>query len=245
MPVVIIRHEVDPIVEHAPSGLKHRRNLPHSVVQTVAARSLVAVQSRSMVAIASNTSETSTWDTLNGFPRLHSRAREAKTNRYAEATGCKPLTRVEIQQVIYDYRIRLESFSRDAIGFEGRSWNVYQFCRVNPTSVVDPLGTIWRRLLEVCVFSGGGYINSEHYPDYFLNCEYDCTTYLQFSHSIGSGWRTTNRLEDYEDERSLPVDPIHCGSCSDLVTPPDPAKLCPKSFQEDGPPVWIPEGNFA
>jgi len=92
-----------------------------------------------MVAIASNTSETSTWDTLNGFLKLHSRAREAKTNRYAEATGCKPLTRVEIQQVIYDSRIRLESFSRDPIGFKG-GINLYQFCRSRSLSTVDPSG---------------------------------------------------------------------------------------------------------
>jgi len=140
MPVVIIRHEVDPIVEHAPSALKHQRNLPHSVVQTVAARSLVAVQSTSMVAIASNTSETSTWDTLNGFPRLQSRARGAKTNRYAEATGCKPLTRVEIQQVIYDYRIRLESFSRDPIGYSRRDKSLNQYIRGRTLIGMDPKG---------------------------------------------------------------------------------------------------------
>jgi len=93
-----------------------------------------------MVAIASNTSETSTWDTLNGFPSLHSRAREAKTNRYAEATGCKSLNCVEIWQVIYDYRIRLESFSRDPIGFEGGQLNIYGYVDSRVFISTDPSG---------------------------------------------------------------------------------------------------------
>jgi len=100
-----------------------------------------------MVAIASNTSETSTWDILNGFPKLHSRAREAKTNRYAEATGWKPLTRVEIKQVIYDSRIRLESFSRDPIGYEGSEWNLYEYVAGKPTKYLDPSGL---RLFSCC-----------------------------------------------------------------------------------------------
>jgi len=93
-----------------------------------------------MVALAPSTTETSTLDILNGFPKLHSRAREAKTNRYAEATACKSLNRVEIWQVIYDYRIRLESFSRDLIGYGGSPYLLYEYGEGVPLTTVDPVG---------------------------------------------------------------------------------------------------------
>jgi len=92
-----------------------------------------------MVAVASNTSETSPWNILNGFPKLHSRAREAKTRHCTEATACKSLNCVEIWQVIYDYRIRLESFSRDPIEYNA-GVNQYQLMSSNVLVGMDPNG---------------------------------------------------------------------------------------------------------
>jgi len=92
-------------------------------------RSLAAVQYTPMVALAPSTTETSTLDILNGFPKLHSLAREAKTSRCTEEAACKSTSRVEIRQVIYDYRIRLESLSRDPIGYvEGQIFMRLTLC---------------------------------------------------------------------------------------------------------------------
>ena len=79
-----------------------------------------------MVALAPNTSETSSWDVLETFPKLHSRAREVKTRICTEAPHSKSLDCVEIWQVIYDCRVGLESFTRDPIGFRGSEWNLYR-----------------------------------------------------------------------------------------------------------------------
>jgi len=96
-----------------------------------------------MVALASNTSETSSWDILEGFPKPLSRARETKTRPCTEAATCKSLNRVEIRQVIYDSRIRLESFSRDPIGFEGSGSNLYEYVEGSPLDRADPTGEAW------------------------------------------------------------------------------------------------------
>ena len=80
-------------------------------------RSQAVVQSTSMVALAPNTSETSSWDVLETFPKLHSRAREVETTRCTDALPSKSLGRVEIWLVIYDCRVGLESFTRDPIGY--------------------------------------------------------------------------------------------------------------------------------
>ena len=71
----------------------------------------------SMVALASNTSETSPWDVLDGFSKLHSRAREVKTRICTEAPYSKSLGRVEIWLTIYESCDGLESFTRDPIGY--------------------------------------------------------------------------------------------------------------------------------
>ena len=70
-----------------------------------------------MVALAPNTSETSPWDVLDGFPKLHSRAREVKTRICTEALHSKSLSHVEICLVISESCVGLESFTRDPIGF--------------------------------------------------------------------------------------------------------------------------------
>ena len=93
-----------------------------------------------MVALAPNTSETSTWDVLDGFPKLHSRAREAKTLTCAGVASSKSLDRIEIWQAIYDDRIGLESFTRDPIGFEGSEWNMYECFGSSALIAIDPDG---------------------------------------------------------------------------------------------------------
>ena len=93
-----------------------------------------------MVALAPNTSETSTWDVLDTFPKLHSRAREAFTARCTEAPHSKSRNGIEIWQVVYESRIGLESFTRDPIGYAGSEWDLYEFVGSNPPKSIDPMG---------------------------------------------------------------------------------------------------------
>lgn len=105
----------------------------------VAVRRPRNVQSTSMVALAPITNETPIWDVLDTFPKLHSRAREAKVRSCTEAPHSKSLVRVEIWQTIYETRDRLESFTRDPIEFEGSEWNLYEtkmfLSRMDPTGL--------------------------------------------------------------------------------------------------------------
>jgi len=90
-----------------------------------------------MVALAPNNSETSSWDVLNTFPKLHSRAREAKTRICTEAPHSKSLSRVEIWLVIYESCEGLESFTRDSIGYvDGLS----QYSNYFDVRSIDPSG---------------------------------------------------------------------------------------------------------
>ena len=93
-----------------------------------------------MVALAPNTSETSPWDVLDTFPKLHSRAREAMTPRCTEAPHSKSLGRVEIWLMIYESRGGLEFFTRDPIGFKGSPYDLYEFVDGNPLGKTDPSG---------------------------------------------------------------------------------------------------------
>ena len=93
-----------------------------------------------MVALAPNTSETSTWDVLETFPKLHSRAREVKTTSCTEAPHYKSLSRVEIWQAIYDCRVGLESFTRDPIGYAGSEWGLYVYVGGKALISIDPMG---------------------------------------------------------------------------------------------------------
>ena len=70
-----------------------------------------------MVALAPITNDTSAWDVLNTFPKLHSRAREVKTTSCTEARDSKSLDRVEIWQAIYESCDGLESSTRDPIEY--------------------------------------------------------------------------------------------------------------------------------
>ena len=95
-----------------------------------------------MVALAPNISETSSWDVLETFPNLHSRAREVTTSNCTEAPCSKSLSRVEIWLMIYDDRIRLESFTKDPIGFDGSPWMLYEYVESNPLVGIDPSGRL-------------------------------------------------------------------------------------------------------
>ena len=92
-----------------------------------------------MVALASNPSETSTWNILDGFPKLHSRAREVITARCTEAPHSKSLSRVEIWQLIYEGCDGLEFFTRDPIGYLD-DLLLYQYVHGHALSSMDPLG---------------------------------------------------------------------------------------------------------
>jgi len=78
-----------------------------------------------MVALAPHDSETSTWDVLNTFPKLHSRAREVKTHICTEASHSKSLGCVEIWLVIYESYAGLESFTRDPISYTQSVYSLY------------------------------------------------------------------------------------------------------------------------
>ena len=108
-----------------------------------------------MVALAPNTSETSSWDVLDGFPKLHSRAREVKTRTCTEALQSKSLGRVEIWQAIYDCRAGLESFTRDPIDYEGSEWGLYEYVKGMSLQSTDPSGnitvtTLSKDINEIC-----------------------------------------------------------------------------------------------
>ena len=92
-----------------------------------------------MVALAPNTSETSTWDVLDRFPKLHSRAREVKTARCTEAPAFKSLSRVEIWLTIYEGCAGLELFTRDPTGYRG-GINLYEYVKSSPLWHSDPSG---------------------------------------------------------------------------------------------------------
>ena len=93
-----------------------------------------------MVALAPNTSETSPWDVLDTFPKLHSRAREANTRSCTEAPHSKSFGRVEIWLMIYEGCGGLESFTRDPIGYDGSPFNLYDFVDSQPVFKTDPSG---------------------------------------------------------------------------------------------------------
>ena len=108
----------------------------------VAVRRPRNVQSTSMVALAPITNETPAWDVLDAFPKLHSRAREAKTTPCTEVPMLKSRSRIEIWLVIYETCDRLESFTRDPIGFKGSEWNLYEYVRGRSLNYIDPSGLV-------------------------------------------------------------------------------------------------------
>ena len=93
-----------------------------------------------MVALATNTTETPTWDILETFPKLHSRAREAITPICTEARYSKSLSCVEIWLTIYEGCVGLESFTRDPMKYKGSPYNLYEYLDGGPLYRVDPLG---------------------------------------------------------------------------------------------------------
>ena len=95
-----------------------------------------------MVALAPNTSETSPWDVLDTFPKLHSRARETITTSCTEVAHSKSLGRVEIWLMIYEGCDGLESFTRDPIGYYSGDLDLYSFVSNSPTFFGDPSGLL-------------------------------------------------------------------------------------------------------
>jgi hypothetical protein len=93
-----------------------------------------------MVALAPITNETPVWDVHDTFPKLHSRAREAKTSICTEAPRFKSRSGIEIWLTIYETCDRLESFTRDPIGFDGGAYGIYEYCHTKPHIYMDPFG---------------------------------------------------------------------------------------------------------
>ena len=119
-----------------------------------------------MVALAPNTSETSPWDVHDAFPKMHSRAREAKTTPCTEAPMLKSRSRIEIWLTIYETCDRLESFTRDPIKYRG-GFNLEQFVFSSPLVYVDPTG-----LFEVD--PGAGVVSAEQRDYAFNRCFVTC-----------------------------------------------------------------------
>jgi hypothetical protein len=92
-----------------------------------------------MVTLASNSTDCTLFESSPRFEKLHSRAREARTSRCAEELNQKSKNRIEIRLTIYDYRIRLESCSRDPIGYAD-GYNVYLYVGDRALSWTDPSG---------------------------------------------------------------------------------------------------------
>ena len=120
-----------------------------------------------MVALAPNTSETSTWDVLDGFPKLHSRAREAITARCTEVPHSKSFGRVEIWLTIYESCDGLESFTRDPIGFDAKSELLYEFVAAGTLNGLDPSGKV--AISCTCNCNGGRSIG-QHLEDRVVDC---------------------------------------------------------------------------
>ncbi len=100
-----------------------------------------------MVAFAPITNTTGTWDVLNAFPKLHSRAREAKTDSCTEAPHSKSFGRVEIWLTIYDDCDGLESFTRDPIEYAD-GHNLAAYVGSNPMLLIDPSGNTAVRITK-------------------------------------------------------------------------------------------------
>ena len=141
----------------------------------VAVRRLRSVQCTSMVALAPNTSETSSWDILDGFPKLHSRAREVKTRICTEAPPSKSLSRVEIWLVIYESCDGLESCSRDPIGYEGSPWSLYEFVGGNPSNYMDATGSLRTWPTATCGRANSGAVTTvSQSVGCWRTCYYSC-----------------------------------------------------------------------
>ncbi|MDZ4850157.1 MAG: hypothetical protein SGI77_12805, partial [Pirellulaceae bacterium] len=55
-------------------------------------------------------------------------------------SACKSFNRIEIRLWIYESCIRLESLSRDPVGYKGSRFNLYEYVDSMPTIKTDPLG---------------------------------------------------------------------------------------------------------
>ena len=105
-----------------------------------------------MVALAPKSSETSPWDVLERFPKLHSRAREAETTPCTEAPMLKSRSRIEIWLLIYESCDGLESFTRDPIESDE---SLYEYCWSSPLCFLDPTGN---HPFAIPVVVGGGVV---------------------------------------------------------------------------------------
>ena len=181
-------------------------------LDNVAVRRPRNVQSKSMVALAPITNETPAWDVLDAFPKLHSRAREAKTTPCTEVLMHKSRSRIEICLTIYETCDRLESFTRDPIGyFDGLSIYMSYF-HMDST---DPMGEDrWRPRTVVkrqwSIFSdrsGNCYLSVQEQSDTFAEVELNGPPIRMEGYWI----QGHNKFFLYR------IDAEYCGSCADEI----------------------------
>jgi len=168
-----------------------------------------------MVALAPNTSETSSWDVLDGFPKLHSRARDLKTRICTEAPHSKSLSRVEIWLMISESCVGLESFTRDPIGMhDGASvYQIYFWLHgLDPTGL-SKLGdcSTEEDSFEISLFSkaerdrlngkADGIPGVDGLTDFFAAIR-KRVPLPQIDVKIKVGWKTKSCLEECECDRT-------------------------------------------
>ena len=96
-----------------------------------------------MVALASPTTENSHRCATQRFEKPLSRVRGNSAMPSCRVRSFNSLNRIEIGLSIYESSDRLESFSRDPIGYEGSEWNLYEYCHNSPLANVDPDGELY------------------------------------------------------------------------------------------------------
>ena len=92
-----------------------------------------------MVALA-NPTKTSTYDSFAAFEKPHSRVRGKVAHQLHRDVPRKSLSRIEIRLSFLKSHVRLESFTRDPIGYWGEDFDLYEYVGSNSIVYVDPLG---------------------------------------------------------------------------------------------------------
>ncbi len=84
----------------------------------------------------------------------------AHNHGYSFGADCcsKSIGRGILREVRYDKSNRLESCSRDPIGYEGSEWNLYEYVSSTPTLLSDPTGKVPPIAIAGGILGGGGVV---------------------------------------------------------------------------------------